>query len=104
MDNEKWTHEVKNNDLADGLEDCKIFENTLDNNLDKKTEENKNEKDGEITIEYIDKNPVDNSNDNDLKMEKQNQKYDEEGIFDSALPFLNHCHYYYPLDFHLYIL
>ena len=44
MDNEKWTHEVKNNDLADGLEDCKIFENTLDNNLDKKTEENKNEK------------------------------------------------------------
>ena len=33
MDNEKWTHEVKNNDLADGLEDCKIFENTLDNNL-----------------------------------------------------------------------
>ena len=45
MDNEKWTHEVKNNDLADGLEDCKIFENTLDNNLDKKTEENKNEKD-----------------------------------------------------------
>ena len=80
MDNEKWTHEVKNNDLADGLEDCKIFENILDNNLDKKTEENKNEKDGEITIEYIDKNPVDNSNDNDLKMEKQNQKYDEEGI------------------------
>ena len=54
MDNEKWTHEVKNNDFADGLEDCKIFENTLDNNLDKKTEENKNEKDGEITIEYID--------------------------------------------------
>ena len=43
MDNEKWTHEVKNNDLADGLEDCKIFENTLDNNLDKKTEENKND-------------------------------------------------------------
>ena len=80
MDNEKWTHEVKNNDLADGLEDCKIFENILDNNLDKKTEENKNEKDGEITIEYIDKNPVDNSNDNDLKMEEQNQKYDEEGI------------------------
>ena len=73
MDNEKWTHEVKNNDLADGLEDCKIFENILDNNLDKKTEENKNEKDGEITIEYIDKNPVDNSNDNDLKMEEQNQ-------------------------------
>ena len=80
MDNEKWTHEVKNNDLADGLEDCKIFENTLDNNLDKKNEENKNEKDGEITIEYIDENPVDNSNDNDLKMEEQNQKYDEEGI------------------------
>ena len=80
MDNEKWTHEVKNNDLADGLEDCKIFENTLDNNLDKKTEENKNEKDGEITIEYIDENPVDNSNNNDLKMEEQNQKYDEEGI------------------------
>ena len=45
MDNEKSTHEVKNNDLADGLEDCKIFENILDNNLDKKTEENKNEKD-----------------------------------------------------------
>ena len=45
MDNEKWTHEVKNNDLADGLEDCKIFENILDNNLDKKNEENKNEKD-----------------------------------------------------------
>ena len=80
MDNEKWTHEVKNNDLADGLEDCKIFENTLDNNLVEKNEENKNEKDGEITIEYIDENPVDNSNDNDLKMEEQNQKYDEEGI------------------------
>ena len=42
MDNEKWTHEVKNNDLADGLEDCKIFENTLDNNLVEKNEENKN--------------------------------------------------------------
>ena len=80
MDNEKWTHEVKNNDLADGLEDCKIFENTLDNNLVEKNEENKNEKDGEITIEYIDKNPVDNSNDNNLKMEEQNEKYDEEGI------------------------
>ena len=55
MDNEKWTHEVKNNDLADGLEDCKIFENTLDNNLDKKTEENKNEKDGEITADELKK-------------------------------------------------
>ena len=42
--------------------------------------ENKNEKDGEITIQYIDENPVDNSNDNDLKMEEQNEKYDEEGI------------------------
>ena len=51
MDNEKWTHEVKNNDLADGLEDCKIFENTLDNNLVEKNEENKNEKDGE-TVSY----------------------------------------------------
>ena len=80
MDNEKWTHEVKNNDLADGLEDCKIFENTLDNNLVEKNEENKNEKDGEITIEYKDETPVDNRKDNDLKMEEQNQKYDEEGI------------------------
>lgn len=42
--------------------------------------ENKNEKDGEITIEYIDENPVDNSNDNDLKIEEQSEKYDEEGI------------------------
>ena len=50
MDNEKWTHEVKNNDLADGLEDCKIFENTLDNNLVEKNEENKNEKDGKRDI------------------------------------------------------
>ena len=99
MDNEKWTHEVKNNDLADGLEDCKIFENTLDNNLVEKNEENKNEKDGEITIEYIDENPVDNSNDNDLKMEEQNEKYDEdcitiledtsEEVDDDGLLFLN---------------
>lgn len=29
MDNEKWTHEVKNNDLADGLEDCKIVDDGL---------------------------------------------------------------------------
>ncbi len=42
--------------------------------------ENKNEKDGEITIQYIDENPVDNSNDNDLKIEEQSEKYDEEGI------------------------
>lgn len=42
--------------------------------------DNKNEKDGEITIEYIDENPVDNSNDNDLKIEEQSKKYDEEGI------------------------
>ena len=42
--------------------------------------ENKNEKDGEITIEYIDENPVDNSNENDLKIEEQSEKYDEEGI------------------------
>lgn len=42
--------------------------------------ENKNERDGEITIEYIDENPVDNSNDNDLKIEEQSKKYDEEGI------------------------
>ena len=44
-----------------------------------KNEENKNEKDGEITIEYIDENPVDNSNANDLKMDEQKQKYDEAG-------------------------
>ena len=50
MDNEKWTHEVKNNDLADGLEDCKIFENTLDNNLVEKNEENKNEKEARRSI------------------------------------------------------
>lgn len=80
MDNEKWTHEVKNKDLADGLEDCKIFDDTLEDNLDKETEENKNEKDGEIPIEYIDENPVDNSDDNDLKIENQSEKYDEEGI------------------------
>lgn len=80
MDNEKWTHEVKNKDLADGLEDCKIFDDTIEDNLDKETEENKNEKDGEIHIEYIDENSVDNSDDNDLEIEDQSEKYDEEGI------------------------
>lgn len=80
MDNEKWTHEVKNKDLADGLEDCKILDDTIEDNVDKETEENKNEKDGEIHIEYIDENSVNNSDDNDFKIENQSEKYDEEGI------------------------
>lgn len=44
MDNNKWTEEIKNNkELADGLEDCKIIdETTINQNLEYESTENKN--------------------------------------------------------------
>lgn len=49
MDNKKWTEEVNNKELADGLEGCEIIDDTM-----LEIKDNKSEKDGEINIEYVD--------------------------------------------------